>query len=100
VFYEFEEILRRENHVAVDPHNEVVVQFAVKWLLVYTSLNRCTKTLSSHMVDVAHIVLRKSVRNFVFGEFCEEISPTLQKPAGVRCTWQAKYNFHNEYLLK
>jgi hypothetical protein len=51
------------------------------------------------MVDVAHIVLRKSVRNFVFGEFCEEISPTLQKPAGVRCPRQAEYNFHDFSLV-
>jgi len=49
------------------------------------------------MVDVAHIVLRKSVRDFVFGEFCKEISPTLQKPAGVRCPRQTKYNFHNDF---
>jgi hypothetical protein len=47
------------------------------------------------MVDVAHVVLRKSVRNFVFGEFCKEISPALQKPAGVRCPRQTEYNFHN-----
>ncbi len=52
------------------------------------------------MVNVAHIVLRKSVRNFIFGEFCEEISPTLQKPAGVRCPWQTKYNFHNNISLE
>ena len=50
------------------------------------------------MVDVAHIVLRKTVRNFVFGEFCEEISPALQKPAGVRSPRQTKYNFHFNYL--
>jgi hypothetical protein len=47
------------------------------------------------MVDVAHIVLRKSVSYFVFGEFCEEISPALQKPAGIRSSRQAKYNFHD-----
>jgi len=46
------------------------------------------------MVDIAEIILRESVRNFVFGEFCEEISPTLQKSAGVRCPWQAENNFH------
>ncbi len=51
------------------------------------------------MVDVAHIVLRKSVRNFIFGEFCKEISPTLQKPAGVRGPRQAEYNFHNDFSL-
>jgi hypothetical protein len=47
------------------------------------------------MVDVAHIVLRKSVSYFVFGEFCEEISPALQKSAGVRCPRQTKYDFHD-----
>jgi hypothetical protein len=47
------------------------------------------------MVDVAHIVLRKSVRNFVFGEFCKEISPTLQKPAGIRSSRQAENYFHD-----
>jgi hypothetical protein len=46
------------------------------------------------MVDITKIILRESVSYFVFGEFCEEISPTLQKPAGVRCSRQAKYNFH------
>jgi len=47
------------------------------------------------MVDVTKILLRKSVSYFVFGEFCKEISPTLQKPAGVRCPRQAKNYFHD-----
>jgi hypothetical protein len=47
------------------------------------------------MVDIAKIILGESVRDFVFGEFCKEISPTLQKPAGVRCPRQAEYNFHD-----
>jgi hypothetical protein len=33
------------------------------------------------VVDIAEIILGESARNFVFGEFCEEIIPTLQKSA-------------------
>jgi len=51
------------------------------------------------MVDVAEIILRESISYFIFGEFTKEISPTLQKPAGVRSTRQAKYNFHNNVSL-
>jgi hypothetical protein len=47
------------------------------------------------VIDVAEIMLRECVRNFVFGEFFKEFSPTLQKSAGVRCPRQTKYNFHN-----
>jgi len=46
------------------------------------------------VVDITEIILRESVRDFVFGEFCKEISPTLQKPAGVRSPRQTEYNFH------
>jgi len=47
------------------------------------------------MIDVTEIMLRKSVSYFVFGEFCKEISPALQKPAGIRSARQAENNFHN-----
>ena len=52
------------------------------------------------MVDIAEIILRESVRNFVFGEFCKEISPTLQKPAGIRCSRQTKYDFLFSHSIK
>ena len=99
VVYEFEKLFCFEHYVRVNPHDIIVVNFTVKGFLVCASLNRCTEHFCSRVVDIAEIILRECVINFVFGKFTKEISPTLQKSAGLRCPRQTKYNFHNVFLF-
>jgi hypothetical protein len=83
------ELRRCEKNIGIDPHNEIIIEFVIKWFLTFSACDICAKTHIANEVNITGLSSTEYGLNIILQAPGNKFRPALKKFARKLRTRQA-----------